>query len=327
VQSAIPKTCPARPAVLSRHRLASAEASAKGNNILDSNQGSAELCTRRDRTAPWIERPFQLISWLEMNKFSAEHWLNIGSSLEWFGNQASQGYWNKDGITEMAGRMADRLAKNLSEIGCKVSSKAAQRFSGDLDVMPSDEVQSRIRELKDVIYSEMEDLFFLHVPPNFAILYNQPLAKWEKTCSSFQSAAFDIEEGSKSLALRRNTACVFHMMRVIGAGLNALGKSLNEPSLDASYNLTWDNVLSRCVKELAEKFSGKSPVWQADKEFYAKATATLLAVKDAWRNPSAHEVGFAHSWNSFPRSSKNESTGACGGFYVCCRSSIPLLAS
>jgi hypothetical protein len=77
----------------------------------------------------------------------------------------------------------------------------------------------------------------------------------------------------------------------MGAGVTAFGKSLNEPTLDASHNLTWDNVLHRCSKELALKFEDKSPVSQTDKQFYAEATAKLYAVKDAWRNPNAHEIG------------------------------------
>ena len=79
--------------------------------------------------------------------------------------------------------------------------------------------------------------------------------------------------------------------KVIGAGVTALGKSLNEPTLDASHNLTWDNVLRRCAKELEKPFNQMSPVWQSDKQFYATATTKLFAVKDAWRNPNAHELG------------------------------------
>lgn len=149
---------------------------------------------------------------------------------------------------------------------------------------PTGELGKRIRV-------ELESKTFFYIPQENARFYQNPFDKWTEACSAFASAIFDIEEGSKCLALHRNTACVFHLMRVMGAGVTALGKSLNEPTLDASRNLTWDNVLSRCVKELGEKFAGKSSEWQSDKEFYAKATHTLLAVKDAWRNPNVHEVG------------------------------------
>jgi hypothetical protein len=129
------------------------------------------------------------------------------------------------------------------------------------------------------------------LPKERAPLFKKPLEKWETIIAAFPSVTFDIEEASKCLAFRRNTACVFHLMRVMGSGVTALGKTLNEPTLDSSHNLTWDNVLRRCAKESEKEFKDMSPVWQSDKQFFATATAKLYAVKDAWRNPNAHEVG------------------------------------
>jgi hypothetical protein len=161
----------------------------------------------------------------------------------------------------------------------------------DAHLPKSSKIQSLFEELNKRIEVELKAHSYLCVPKDRSSLFKNPLKGWEATIAAFPSATYDIEEASKCLAFRRNTGSVFHLMRVMGAGLTALGKSLNEPTLDASHNLTWDNVLSRCVKELGEKFSGKSPAWRSDQEFYAKATATLLAIKDAWRNPNAHELG------------------------------------
>jgi|GEM_PF-1693545 hypothetical protein len=152
-------------------------------------------------------------------------------------------------------------------------------------------VRPLLVEFSKRIEVELKAHTYFFVPKEQSAFYQNPLKGWETTKTAFPAATYDIEEAGKCLALGRNTSSVFHLMRVLGAGITALGKSLNEPTLDASHNVTWDNVLSRCVKELGEKYSFKSAVWQSDKEFYAKATATLLAVKDAWRNPNAHEVG------------------------------------
>ena len=153
------------------------------------------------------------------------------------------------------------------------------------------DIQSKFSELAGRIEAELKAHLFLYINREYAKFCNEPLSGWENVIGAFPKATYDVEEASKCVAFRRNTAAVFHLMRVTGAGVTALGKSLNEPTLDASHNLTWDNILTRCVKELSEKFSGKSPEWQTDKEFYAAATANLLAVKEAWRNPNAHEVG------------------------------------
>jgi hypothetical protein len=153
------------------------------------------------------------------------------------------------------------------------------------------DIQSLFTELNKRIEVELKAHTYLCVPKEQSDFYKNPLKDWQTTIAAFPKATHDIEEASKCLALRRNTACVFHLMRVMGAGVTALGKSLNEPTLNASHNLTWDNVLRRCAKELEKPFKEMSPLWQSDTQFYATATTKLFAVKDAWRNPNAHEVG------------------------------------
>jgi hypothetical protein len=161
----------------------------------------------------------------------------------------------------------------------------------DARLPKSGKIQSLFIELNKRIEIELKAHAFLCIPKEQSEFYKDPLKGWQTTIAAFPKSTHDIEEASKCLALRRNTACVFHLMRVMGAGVTALGKSLNEPTLNASRNLTWDNVLRRCARELEKPFKEMSPVWQSDKEFYATATTKLFAVKDAWRNPNAHEVG------------------------------------
>jgi len=162
----------------------------------------------------------------------------------------------------------------------------------DDDSLPkSGEIQALFTELNKRIEVELKAHTYLCIPKEQSDFYEDPLKDWKTTIAAFSKATYDIEEASKCLALRRNTSCVFHLMRVMGVGVTFLGKSLNEPTLDASHNLTWDNVLRRCAKELEKPFKQMSPIWQSDKEFYAASTTKLFAVKDAWRNPNAHEIG------------------------------------
>jgi hypothetical protein len=119
----------------------------------------------------------------------------------------------------------------------------------------------------------------------------------------FQSAAVDIEEAGKCLALSRATACVFHLMRVMEAGLRALAGSLKDPDLDPKRNPTWDAMLKKCRTELAKPVSQRVPEWVADEPFFSGAATRLMGVKDAWRNPTMHvEISYTEDqgldvWN------------------------------
>jgi hypothetical protein len=98
----------------------------------------------------------------------------------------------------------------------------------------------------------------------------------------------DIEEAGKCLALNRNTACVFHLMRVMEVGLRALGASLHDPRIDPKRNPTWDAILKKGDEELLKPLAQRAAEWQTDEAFFSTAHASLRAVKDAWRNPTMH---------------------------------------
>jgi hypothetical protein len=104
----------------------------------------------------------------------------------------------------------------------------------------------------------------------------------------FPSASDDVEEAGKCIGLGRNTASVFHLMRVMEVGLRSLGKSLNNPELDPKRNPSWETILRPCDEELKKPLSKRSSEWQTDEQFFSTATANLRAVKDAWRNPTMH---------------------------------------
>jgi hypothetical protein len=270
-----------------------------GNNILE------ELAERKHSLSAqpaWLENPYGLVSlWDFMKEFFAADLFGFGRHIEALSELMER--MEKNSL--LAAKMSEEQGKRLLIIAtmhignCDYLQLPASKQSCEEIITllnkdpcpPVSDVRPLLLELNKRIQVELKANTYFYVSKERSAFYQKPLSGWEATEITFPSVRYDIEEAGKCLTFGRTTAAVFHLMRVIGAGVTALGKSLNEPVLDASHNLTWDNVLSRCVKELGEKFSGKSPEWQTDKEFYAKATATLLAVKDAWRNPSMHEVG------------------------------------
>ena len=158
-------------------------------------------------------------------------------------------------VTKFRAESCDALQLPASKKSCEeimaVLNKDACPYARD--------VRPLLLELNKRTEAELRAHMYFYVSKERSIFYQKPLEGWETTGTAFPSAWYDIEEAGKCLALQRSTAAVFHLMRVIGAGVTALGKSLNEPVLDASHNLTWDNVLSRCVKELGGKFSRQVP--------------------------------------------------------------------
>jgi hypothetical protein len=97
--------------------------------------------------------------------------------------------------------------------------------------------------------------------------------------SKFPDLAEDISEAAKCLALKRATAAVFHLMRVMEAGVQKFGATLgvslvNEP--------VWQVILDGVNSKIKALPKGKDAVKKAE------VASNLYNVKLAWRNETMH---------------------------------------
>jgi len=181
------------------------------------------------------------------------------------------------------------LHKQLCELNLLVSAKAAAALlEADKWGKPVSEYKTLLAHLRMSVQAEIEGIYLLHVPFNKRAYFDGKELFGADVARAFPSVIVDIEEAGKSFALERYTACVFHLMRVMEVGLRELARSLSEPSLDPKKNPSWEQILRRCDDELKKPRKERCAEWQGDDQFFSEATASLRAVKDAWRNPTMH---------------------------------------
>lgn len=150
------------------------------------------------------------------------------------------------------------------------------------------ELSKMFEELQNRSEDELNRQACFVLRPDKARLYDEVKPFGEDVSVRFSNAILHIEEAVKCYATGRNTACVFHLMRVMEVGLRGLGKSLNNPNLDPKRNPTWEAILKPCDDELKKPLKDRTDEWRSDELFFSNATANLRAVKDAWRNPTLH---------------------------------------
>lgn len=190
-------------------------------------------------------------------------------------------------IAQMLTSMGLRLSRNtLEKIGAALSDYPACAMSGRLANL-AEEFDERVKE-------ELSSNTFLYLNPREADGYAGPFEGWEAVIAAFPSAAIDIEESSKCMALCRYTACVFHLMRVMELALRAIAVTLNNPKLVPRNNPSWESILRKCREELGKDRADRTPEWNASGAFFAGVSTTLMGVKDAWRNPTMH-VGVSYT--------------------------------
>lgn len=230
-----------------------------------------------------------------MLRFAADRFVKARDDLKWLESMLS--IVKDDTALKLApltwpNELDDRikgLGAQAKELGLNSSAKGIERLSLAMNEGKSlAQLKPLFSYITQSFHDELEDIYLLHVASARQDLWEARQLFGSEVAKSFASASADIEEAGKCLALERYTACVFHLMRVMEVGLRALGKSLNDASIDPAKNPSWKDILRKCEGELAKASKDRCAEWRADDQFFSAATANLLAVKDAWRNPTMH---------------------------------------
>jgi HEPN domain-containing protein len=219
-----------------------------------------------------------------MNTILAHKLVNIGSSLHWMedagllsqmtaatGEQRNQ---RQDFILESV----DALKALVEDVGCTHTGKAMGRFRSDIQSLRINETEFgiRIKEIRMSFVDEMKSHLFFYVPEVRSKYYAGTVDMFgDEVKARFPSAIREIEGAGQAFACGLNTACVFHLMRIMEIGLRATATSLHI-SIKPTEN--WGEML----KQISTANQG------TEKSFYSGVRGSFAAVKDAWRNSTMH---------------------------------------
>lgn len=166
-------------------------------------------------------------------------------------------------------RSIERLAKRISEPTCTFREMGKGQA----------EIFSRLKD-------ELSGTDLLYLEPRFATYYDAGTAPFgDGVFNAFPSAIRDVESAGKCLALSQPTASVFHLTRVMEAGLKALARPLGIP-----YAPSWESYLKQIETKIGEKHATKSVAWKKREPFFRDLCGDLQIVKMSFRNPTMHIV-------------------------------------
>lgn len=241
---------------------------------------------------PWHENPFRLISWLEMNEFSAHLFVNIGASVTWMEDALDEtgleGNKKVDRARKICVEFATRVAGMLDSIGCKFSAKGARRLASDSSSLNAAGMRVRAREFKAQVFDEMSSHLFLWVPAHRAEWFgkNADAILGSECCTRFPSIQREVEEAMRCYAVGRYTASAFHLMRAAEVGVKALAKAIKAaPKHDA-----WRLVFNEMRTQVAPPPENRQKHWKTHGEFLETIWADMRVVSKEWRNDLAHSV-------------------------------------
>jgi hypothetical protein len=250
----------------------------------------SQIVFTSEGTAPrWFEpgRFFNL--WEFMKKIKGQMIVSVSNQLTILETEAKL----EKGDLAITDRQAlrrriDAIVKDCAFLEVESMLDQARRirkYIDDSDPLSHEMVGTLIRSLIERFSDDLGRCHLLLVPNNRASLFTGKQLFGPRVYEAFPSAIMDIEEAGKCLALSRGTATVFHLMRVMEAGLKATAHALS-----IRYAPSWESYLDQIKAKMDIDWKKKSKKWRKEEPFFRVVHAHLHAVKLAWRNPTMHIV-------------------------------------
>jgi len=101
---------------------------------------------------------------------------------------------------------------------------------------------------------------------------------------AFPSCGDNIRNAGSCYALEQWDASVFHLMTILGRGLDAMAAKFGVPF----QNTTWHTVIEQIEAKVRRMDSSFGPDWKEQQKFFSQAASQFMFLKDAWRNHVMH---------------------------------------
>ena len=228
-----------------------------------------------------------LVSLWDMLRFYAHNFVAAFSTFGQVMMELRSGHTmpSEKSLLAMGGNLG-MLQKHCEEMGLEFSAMHLKRISESDDLRQLSYILKSLEEVQQRVWDELNARVYVQISPDGAKYYEPAFPPFgQLVFDQFPTAIDDVVEASNCLALERNTAAVFHLMRVMEAALRVLTNELGIP-----YAPSWESYLRQLNSLIEGDWKAKSPELRSKQTFYKEITGDLQTIKTAWRNPTMHIV-------------------------------------
>ena len=136
-----------------------------------------------------------------------------------------------------------------------------------------------------IVQADLFSRLLLVLEPQKAHFYGREQPFGVEVTLSFPSTEYEIREAGDCYALGRNTACVFHLMRVLEKGLRAMAKRLRVPcEVENWFHMIGE--IGKAVRRIEQET--RSPEKIRKLKFYGDCATEFSFFQHAWRDHVMH---------------------------------------
>jgi len=231
-------------------------------------------------------QPYRVVSLLEMLRFAAEEFWKGSQLLTLLSGEPL--YLKHPNFRANAVNAMNQLLEHCYKLHLTVSLKEAEKmlpFFNDPNSAPQ-HIKDMANRLSSVIHSELDGQMLFFMEPSRVEYFNPLWLAASPVDEFFPQTCNELRSAGRCYSYGEPTACVFHLMRVIDAGLRSVAASLGI-SYDAR---NWSGIGQKIQAKMEEKYVGKTDEWKKSEPFYASILTDIQAISRGHRNPVLHEI-------------------------------------
>jgi hypothetical protein len=240
-------------------------------------------------------RPWGIMSLWDMINFNIYKFciaLHMAESEECLsGMSQSDGHLTPEQSDELTKKFFPFVDEQCAELGlqaCRDHLKRMQQHLGH--GIEWSEWYALVRTLREMIVDGLKRVACYYYPQERAEIYWRFMDQWGPILAKFQSATEEAMHAVDCYALDKNTASVFHSMRIAEIGLRALAKErgVRLPKKPLEWG-NWQDIITAIrndVKRIQNAEAG--PKKDAALSFYQGALGEFESFKDVYRNQVMH---------------------------------------
>ncbi len=182
------------------------------------------------------------------------------------------------------------IEETCSQLNLPVTLEARKRIVDNINFYNGQKFADDLGNLQKTAIDELKSKVFLFVANGDVNYFSGRTLFGADVYIKFPQTALDLAEAGKCFALDRNTAAVFHLMRVLEAGVKAFASNIG---VTVGPKDTWGVILSN----INTAINILPQTTQQEKEYYQTCHGLysgLDAIRIAWRNPTMHEIAVSY---------------------------------
>ena len=236
------------------------------------------------KSAPWNTALYGVVSLFDMLKYAAADFYQLSQDLTQLVNDPQLLVNPRN--TEKLQAYMNVLHEHCEKLGLKMSINQIRTIADASQRENVGQLCARIKELQVRVWEELDSKVCFCLPQE-KVHYWHPLWLVDTPIyDQFRSAWEEFQRAGHCYAFGENTACVFHLMRIVDFGLKQVAKPLGV-EYDAR---NWSGIGNKIREKMEQKYNTKTDEWKKSEPMYAEILTDIQAISRGHRNAVLHEL-------------------------------------